>query len=153
MLQVKGLNIQFSLLASRVFRSMAMSSLKRNGAMHYPGFGIVAVFIALLLCAATWRAIHRTVIIDHAANANAPAHANMGRTLPDMRIDINSASAAELALLPGIGPALAERIVADRDARGQFETVDSLDRVKGIGTAIIERVRPHCVAVVSTMER
>lgn len=63
-----------------------------------------------------------------------------------MRIDVNSASAAELALLPGLGPSLAQRIVDDRAAHGPFKSIDDLDRVRGIGKAIIERLRPYAVA-------
>jgi competence protein ComEA len=64
-----------------------------------------------------------------------------------MRVDINSASAAELALLPGLGPQLAQRIVDDREARGPYPSLNDLDRVPGIGQSIVERVKPHAVAV------
>ncbi|HKS05506.1 MAG TPA: helix-hairpin-helix domain-containing protein [Gemmatimonadaceae bacterium] len=54
-------------------------------------------------------------------------------------VDIDRASAAELEALPRIGPALAARIVAERDANGVFGSFDALDaRVKGIGPAIIK---------------
>lgn len=65
---------------------------------------------------------------------------------PDMRIDVNAASAAELAMLPGLGPSLAERIVAYRQAHGPFASLDDLMRVKGIGPAILERLRKFAVA-------
>lgn len=65
---------------------------------------------------------------------------------PDMRLDVNRATAAELNALPGLGPALAERIAADRAAAGPFASVDDLARVPGIGPAKIERVRPLVVA-------
>ncbi len=55
---------------------------------------------------------------------------------------INDCEAAELCLLPGIGPALAARIIADRDEHGPFRTVEELDRVKGIGPTTLERLRP-----------
>jgi competence ComEA-like helix-hairpin-helix protein len=57
------------------------------------------------------------------------------------RIDVNTATAAELELLPGIGPALARRIVDDRAERGPFRTLDDLDRVHGIGPRTVERLR------------
>lgn len=55
----------------------------------------------------------------------------------ETRISINSAPERELETLPGIGPALAERIV---DAR-PFANVDELERVRGIGPATLERLR------------
>ena len=57
------------------------------------------------------------------------------------RIDINSADEAKLDLLPGIGPALASRIVADRDEHGRFESVDDLQRVSGIGPKTVEKLQ------------
>jgi competence protein ComEA len=58
-------------------------------------------------------------------------------------IDLNTADAAALATLPRIGPTLAARIVADRSARGPFDSVDALDRVPGVGPRTIEELRPH----------
>ena len=49
------------------------------------------------------------------------------------RININTATAEELDALPGIGPATAEKIVADREANGPFSTIEDLKRVAGIG--------------------
>ena len=56
-------------------------------------------------------------------------------------VNLNLASAAELQVLPGVGPALAERIVAYREAQGPFETVDQLSEVKGIGAKSLEKIR------------
>ena len=53
-------------------------------------------------------------------------------------LDLNTAPAEELAKLPGIGEALAERIVSYREEHGPFETVDELDEVSGIGPGILE---------------
>ena|SRR5688572_11791421 len=57
-------------------------------------------------------------------------------------ININTAPAAELELLPGIGPALAARIVENREMKGPFTSVDDLDRVKGIGPETLRKLRP-----------
>jgi DNA uptake protein ComE-like DNA-binding protein len=57
-------------------------------------------------------------------------------------IDLDRADPVDLDLLPGIGPALAARIVADRDERGPFGSPDGLLRVRGIGPATVEGVRP-----------
>lgn len=69
-----------------------------------------------------------------------------GQPAPTARLNINTASGAELELLPGIGPALAARILEDRQANGPFKTVDDLDRVKGIGPKTLERIRDLCTA-------
>lgn len=52
---------------------------------------------------------------------------------PDGRLDLNTATAVQLQSLPGIGPVLAERIVAHRDASGPFTEVGQLREVTGIG--------------------
>lgn len=56
-------------------------------------------------------------------------------------VDVNRAGAAELQRLPGIGPALAERIIAHRDSAGPFRTAEDLLAVRGIGPATLERIR------------
>lgn len=56
-------------------------------------------------------------------------------------VNLNHATAAELEALPGIGPALAQRILRDRAARGNFRSVRELDRVSGIGPAKLAQLR------------
>jgi competence ComEA-like helix-hairpin-helix protein len=55
--------------------------------------------------------------------------------------NINTASAGELESLPGVGPALAARIVAARREQ-MFSSLDDLTRVRGVGPATVERLRP-----------
>lgn len=59
----------------------------------------------------------------------------------DGTIDLNTADQAALEELPGIGPALAERIVAWREENGRFRTVDDLLAVPGIGEKVLEGLR------------
>ncbi|HEX5131988.1 MAG TPA: helix-hairpin-helix domain-containing protein [Candidatus Krumholzibacteria bacterium] len=53
---------------------------------------------------------------------------------------LSRAPVDSLVMLPGIGPVLAARIVADRAARGPFTTWSEVDRVRGIGPAAIRRL-------------
>jgi competence protein ComEA len=57
-------------------------------------------------------------------------------------VDLNRAGSEELQSLPGVGPALAERIIAHRRER-PFATVDDLIAVRGIGPAVLERLRAN----------
>ena len=58
-------------------------------------------------------------------------------------VDVDRASAAELEALPGVGPALAARIVAERDSSGPFGAMDDLQaRVRGVGPALARRLGP-----------
>jgi len=58
-------------------------------------------------------------------------------------VNLNTASAAELAGLKGIGERKAEAIVAHREEHGPFKAVDDLAQVKGIGPKLLEQLRPH----------
>jgi competence protein ComEA len=60
----------------------------------------------------------------------------------DAFISLNQASASEFETLPGVGPVLAQRIVAWRTTNGPFRSIDELGEVSGIGNAILEQVRP-----------
>ncbi|MBI4598249.1 MAG: helix-hairpin-helix domain-containing protein [Candidatus Omnitrophica bacterium] len=59
------------------------------------------------------------------------------------RIDINAASGAELERLPGVGPALASRIIAYRQSAGPFATAEGLREVPGIGPKTFEALRDY----------
>lgn len=93
--------------------------------------GLTALFLAFLLA---------LFFRDRAALASSPVavetetSAAQETFMPDVSpLDINSASAEELADLPGIGAALAERIVDYRTEHGPFETAEDLTKVSGIG--------------------
>lgn len=58
-------------------------------------------------------------------------------------VDVDLAGVEELDKLPGIGPALAARIVEDREANGPFGSLERLQRVKGVGPALAAKLQPH----------
>ncbi|MCY4402017.1 MAG: helix-hairpin-helix domain-containing protein [Candidatus Poribacteria bacterium] len=58
-------------------------------------------------------------------------------------LNINSATAEELQTLPGIGPAMSQRIIQHRTEHGNFASVDSLTEVKGIGEKTLEKLKPY----------
>ena len=76
-----------------------------------------------------------------ASGGGAAVGASGGRPPAAGPININTASASELEALPGIGPALAARIVEYRDGHGPFASVDDLTDVPGIGPAKLEALR------------
>ena len=89
--------------------------------------------------------------LPRAAPSGLASHARTRSLVPRQRsraakaapapVDLNHAGAAELVGLPGVGPALAARIVAAREASGPFGAVDDLRRVRGLPRQTIERLR------------
>lgn len=60
-------------------------------------------------------------------------------------VDINHAGDSELQQIPKIGPVLAKRILAYREANGEFKSVDDLLQVSGIGKKTLESMMPYIV--------
>jgi len=103
------------------------------------------------------RAAPRSVAGDSAQAANRPSVAALPTTLAEEPrvgspeksdadsglIDPNTADLDALMRLPGIGPALAGRILDDRAANGPYRGAADLLRVKGIGPATLDRIRPR----------
>lgn len=60
-------------------------------------------------------------------------------------VNINTADAEQLQMLPRVGPALAGRIIGYREANGPFRSVDEIVAVKGIGDKALEKLEPYLV--------
>lgn len=74
------------------------------------------------------------------------------RAVPDdpgleLKLDLNSATAADLETLPGVGQALAGRIATHRAEHGPFRAVDELQRVPGFGEKLVTALRPLVTVV------
>ncbi len=107
-----------------------------------PGRGPTPVPGTLLVVAILAAAIAGTAMIRA---GRVPVGSRPATALPDMRIEVNTATEVQLNALPGFGPALAARIASDRASRGPFESIKDLARVHGIGPKLIERIGPHAV--------
>jgi hypothetical protein len=71
-----------------------------------------------------------------------PAPAPAPPALPAEPLDVNHADAGALARLPGMSPALAQRIVEERERRGRFDSPDALRYVLGMGPKKLAAIRP-----------
>jgi competence protein ComEA len=85
---------------------------------------LCALFLAAPLCTAS-------------AHAQSPAPAAEKATL-----NLNAATAEQLATLPGIGPKVAERILEYRTKSGGFKKIEELMNVKGIGEKSFLKIKP-----------
>ena len=95
---------------------------------------------------AAYREIGR-LYYERFADACDPAlQAPVEEVRPDLSpVNLNTADEAALTALPGIGVALAARIVEYREEHGPFQTVDELVQVPGIGPGILEGLREYAV--------
>lgn len=82
--------------------------------------------------------------VEEPSDDTRPEPSETGSAAAADAIDINTAGAAELESLPGIGPSKAAAIVADRDANGPFSSCMELTRVKGIGDATARKLLSRC---------
>jgi competence protein ComEA len=77
-----------------------------------------------------------------ASPSSASTHDGAAGESNDGPLNINTASAADLDGLPGVGQSIAERIVEYRTANGPFPSVEDLQKVKGIGPALFAKLAP-----------
>ena len=95
---------------------------------------------------------HNVIHLDVVSRAPVHSSRPVSSTVPTefqeeivFPIDINSASAEELSVLPGIGPTLAERILAFRNLNGSFQRPEELLNVEGIGPGKLEDILNYVI--------
>lgn len=80
--------------------------------------------------------------VDSLLQIQSPLNQEQGKK----KIDLNQATTTELQLLPGVGPTLSKRIVEYRERNGQFEKIEDLMQVQGIGLKIFEQIQDYITA-------
>ena len=91
---------------------------------------VLLVAGATAWCAQRWRTTALALPIDDTV---------------ELRVDVNTAGLAQLDLLPGVGPAIGGRIIAERSEHGPFIAPLDLQRVHGIGQITASRIAPYIV--------
>lgn len=83
-----------------------------------------------------------TAAAAKSGNANPAAKSSTSsKAVPSGPVNINTAGAEELDTLPGIGPAMAQRIIEFRETEGAFTAIEDIKKVKGIGEAKFEKMK------------
>ena len=113
--------------------------MKRVGDAVRGGLGWLLLAACLLLLA--WQAIPGGQTEQHAVPATGRSAAVEAIPPPQGEVRVNTLDAEALTILPGIGPALAQAIVAERAQGGPFYYPEDLLAVRGIGQGRLEAVR------------
>jgi competence protein ComEA len=100
---------------------------------------------------ANWDALNLAALVADASRVHVPAIGEevvatiaptpVGEPGSSGPVDVNTADAALLETLPGVGPATAAAIITERERNGPFLGIDDLDRVPGIGPAKLAALR------------
>ncbi len=108
--------------------------------------GITAAFLCLLTGIFVGRNLTGSYIpLDKAIDSNTSDTSTETQQY-DGKIDINTATSEQLQLIPGIGETIAQRIIDYRTEHGDFESVDELLNISGIGQKKLEQMKPYIKA-------
>ncbi len=120
------------------------SDLARQVERTAPAAGSARALAAQMAAIDSLRAVPRKSRTRPKSASTKPASTKPPRqaTGPPERIDVNSATAAELERLPRVGPALAQRIVDYRQRHGPFQAPEDLRHVRGIGPSTVRLLEP-----------
>ena len=96
------------------------------------------------------RSIRRIATVAVAALVALAAAPVFAADAPSGVVNVNTATAEQLALLPGVGPAVAGRIIEHRQKNGDFKKAEDLLLVKGIGEKSFEKMKSNVATSGST---
>ena len=99
------------------------------------------MFRTLFTSLALLVALHAGAAAAVAQDAKAPSGRAAASKAPSV-VNLNTATAAQIATLPGIGAATAKRIVEHREKNGSFKKIEELMNVKGIGEKSFLKLKP-----------
>ena len=93
------------------------------------------------------KSISTTSPADISYSGSLPKVSTVGRDIspPHGKFNLNTAAQEELERLPGIGPALAKRVIDYRYEKGGFESVEEIMEVKGIGKKIFAEIKGYLI--------
>ena len=98
---------------------------------------VITVLMSVLLL---WLTVEWIIAATHRPN---PLLLQRGPQFQaQFRVDVNESIWVDWMQLEGIGPTLAQRIIADREINGRFTSIEDVGRVSGIGPKILARMRP-----------
>ncbi|HEY6228820.1 MAG TPA: helix-hairpin-helix domain-containing protein [Verrucomicrobiae bacterium] len=109
-------------------------------------FNWIAAVVAAIALTFTSTAAQRVTNNENVTNKTTRATTSAAADSKSKKVNINTASKSELESLPGVGPSIADNIIAARP----FKTVSDLKNVNGIGEQRYEEIRPHVTAGKST---
>lgn len=113
---------------------------------------LLVIGVAVGSAAVATRQHHRVPTPGPSAPGPAPDEPAAACLLFGRPLDVNSASAEDLAAIPGLGVTRAARVIAERGRRGAYHSVEDLAEVPGIGPVTMERLR-RSVAVAPSLAR
>jgi len=106
---------------------------------------VFAIALALTALSSAPEARHAAPALAGAIGQQAATAAQSGASPKPAPVDLNTATQKELETLPGVGPAMAARIIEYRVKEGGFKKIEDLMNVRGIGEKVFLKLKPMIV--------
>ena len=130
-----------------------MMKLNVTRAMWQRGLTVGALALVMLVSGVVWlspraaiagpKALPGAIAPKRGAGDDDSAPGRGGKKAVNGKLNLNTATAEQLMLLPGVGPSKAERVVEWRGKHGPFKRVQDLRKVKGFGYKTLKKLEPN----------